>query len=129
MNLMKSTVSLIVIAMILSGCTAYSEKNTTSNSTMKAPFGNPDDTAYASSLWNELITSGLNTKPATLYIGGPPHGKVREVLEGTLHGKRVIVVSCTKKEFAPLTKDQLNTENIWKRIESYYSYGKARSWL
>lgn len=58
---------------------------------MKAPFGNPDDVAYASTLWDEMNKSGLNKMPATLYVGGPPHGKVREVLEGKINGKRVIV--------------------------------------
>ena len=60
-------------------------------SMMKAPFGNPEDVTYASTLWNKMNESGLNRMPATLYVGGPPHGKVREVLEGKINGKRVIV--------------------------------------
>lgn len=56
-----------------------------------APFGNADDLAYAATLWHDIDISGLNDTPANLYVGGPPHGKVREVLEGEINGKRVIV--------------------------------------
>jgi len=82
--MMKILLSLTVLLMSLSGYAA-------DKSMMKAPFGNPDDVTYANALWNEMNKSGLNKMPATLYVGGPPHGKVREVLEGKINGKRVIV--------------------------------------
>jgi len=58
---------------------------------MMAPFGSADDIAYAKDLWKKIEAKGLNSTPANLYVGGPPHGKVREVVEGTIDGKRVIV--------------------------------------
>ncbi len=58
---------------------------------MMPPFGSGDDVSYAKSLWQKMEAKGLNSTPANLYIGGPPHGKVREVLEATIDGKRVIV--------------------------------------
>jgi len=58
---------------------------------MTPPFGGKDDVAYAKALWTKLEAKGLNSTPANLYVGGPPHGKVREVIEGTIDGRRVIV--------------------------------------
>ncbi len=55
------------------------------------PFGGKIDVAYAKYLWENLEANKLNSADATLYVGGPPHGKVREVLESTIDGKRVIV--------------------------------------
>lgn len=57
----------------------------------KMSFGNKKDISYSKYLWNELEKTKLNTVPATLYVGGPPHGPVREVLEGKIDGQRVIV--------------------------------------
>jgi hypothetical protein len=54
-------------------------------------FGGERDISYSQYLWGELEASKLNSIPATLYIGGPPHGAVREVLEGKIDGHRVIV--------------------------------------
>lgn len=82
--MMKIILSLTILLISLSGHAA-------DKSMMKAPFGNPDDVTYAKALWDKMNKSGLNKTPATLYIGGPPHGKVREVLEGNINGKRVIV--------------------------------------
>jgi hypothetical protein len=58
---------------------------------MVPPFGSKGDVSYAKSLWSKMEAKGLNSAPANLYIGGPPHGKVREVLEAKIDGKRVIV--------------------------------------
>ena len=87
----KSLVVAIVASVILLGCSNY---NSTSNNTkmkMKMSFGTQSDVEYAKYLWQKLEKSTLNSTPATLYVGGPPHGKVREVLEGTIDGKKVIV--------------------------------------
>jgi hypothetical protein len=54
-------------------------------------FGGERDISYSKYLWGELEARKLNSTPATLYIGGPPHGAVREVLESTVDGHRVIV--------------------------------------
>ncbi len=58
---------------------------------MAPPFSGKADVSYAKNLWNKMEAKGLNSTPANLYVGGPPHGQVREVLEGTINGKRVIV--------------------------------------
>lgn len=58
---------------------------------MKKSFGTKEDIIYAKYLWKKLETSTLNSTHATLYLGGPPHGKVREVLEGKIDNQRVIV--------------------------------------
>ncbi len=58
---------------------------------MMPPFGSSGDISYAKGLWQKMEMKGLNSVPANLYVGGPPHGKVREVLEATIDGKRIIV--------------------------------------
>lgn len=58
---------------------------------MHPPFGNAEDIDYAKQLWVKMEAEGLNSTPANLYVGGPPHGPVREVLEAVIDGKRIIV--------------------------------------
>ena len=58
---------------------------------MPPPFGNAEDIEYANNIWKKMEAKRLNSTLANLYVGGPPHGPVREVLEGTIDGKRVIV--------------------------------------
>ena len=58
---------------------------------MMPPFGSKADVSYAKKLWQKMEKKGFNSTDANLYVGGPPHGKVREVLEGKIDGKRVIV--------------------------------------
>jgi len=55
------------------------------------PFGGNADITYSKVLWEKLEAKGLNSIAGNLYVGGPPHGKVREVVEGMIDGKRVIV--------------------------------------
>ena len=69
------------------------------------PFGNSIEVGYAQLLWDKMEDMGLNSTPGVLYVGGPPHGKVREVLEGKINGKRVIV----KRNFGG---PDLNMENV-----------------
>lgn len=54
-------------------------------------FGGKIDVAYSKYIWENLEATTLNSTPATLYVGGPPHGAVREVLEGKIDGQRIIV--------------------------------------
>ena len=89
---MKNSLLLLALAIIISGCsTNHNSMDKSSKTMMKAPFGNTADTTYADILWQDLNKYNLNSTPATLYVGGPPHGKVREVLEGNINGRRVIV--------------------------------------
>ena len=91
-------ISAIFFALVLAvtSVVAASDKKMADDGMMKkdkmmAPFGGADDIAYAKDLWKKIEAKGLNATPANLYVGGPPHGKVREVLEGMIDGKRVIV--------------------------------------
>ncbi|WP_456393775.1 cytochrome P460 family protein [Nitratifractor sp.] len=59
--------------------------------TMQTPFGNPEDLVFAEDLWKKLQKSGFINTYGNLYLGGPPHGKVREVNEGVIDGRLVIV--------------------------------------
>lgn len=87
---MRNRIALLALTSVAIGCTSYNS-STDTNAMTNAPFGNAEDLAYADTLWADIDKSGLNDTPATLYVGGPPHGKVREVLEGEINGKRVIV--------------------------------------
>jgi len=58
---------------------------------MEPPFGTKDDIAFASKIWKEIHEKGYDKVHGNLYVGGPPHGKVREVTEGVIDGKLVIV--------------------------------------
>ena len=95
-KLLIPTILVAAGALLFSGCgyNNMSSDNSMSNSNsmaMVAPFGGTNDVTYAKNLWNKMEAKGLNSTPANLFVGGPPHGKVREVLEGTIDGKRVIV--------------------------------------
>jgi len=57
---------------------------------MKAPFGGTEDVAFAKEMWEKLHASGYDALHNNLYVGGPPHGKVREVIEGVIDGQLVI---------------------------------------
>ncbi len=57
---------------------------------MKPPFGSKDDIAFATQLWSKLDKAGYGGLHGHLYVGAPPHGKVREVMEGIIDGDLVI---------------------------------------
>jgi len=87
---MRKIISLIILATLVA-IGVISCANNQGKKIMKPSFGTPADVSYANTLWQNMDHAGLNRIPATLYVGGPPHGKVREVLEGKIDGKRVIV--------------------------------------
>ncbi len=89
---------LIVLSIIVfvASCTTTSNKQSdgqqmASEKMMSPPFGNAEDVDYSKQLWAKMEAKGLNSTPANLYVGGPPHGPVREVLEAVIGGKRIIV--------------------------------------
>ena len=57
---------------------------------MKPPFGSQEDITFAKTMWEKLHAAGFDALHNNLYVGGPPHGKVREVMEGIVDGKLVI---------------------------------------
>ena len=88
---MRKILPLFIVAILVMVGAASCSSTKQTGKMMKPPFGQPADVAYAKMLWRNLNEVGLNRAPATLYVGGPPHGKVREVLESKINGKRVIV--------------------------------------
>ncbi len=62
-----------------------------SMSKMMPPFGSPNDVSYANNLWSKLEKAGFNSTASKLYVGSPPHGKVREVLEGKIDGNLIVL--------------------------------------
>ena len=99
----KATRVMAAVAMVALTGSAWAEGamsgNGNANSThpekigtqmMKPPFGSQEDIAFAQQLWPKLVEAGYNTVHGHLYVGGPPHGKVREVAEGIIDGHLVI---------------------------------------
>ena len=99
MNAKYLIIALSATGLLISGCAIGSENSMSSNknmnkksmSKMVPPFGNMDDVSYAKNLWNKLEVMGYNSKPSKLYTGSPPHGKVREVLEGKIDGNLIVL--------------------------------------
>jgi len=103
----RSILNLGVVAMALSvlvlvGCADSMDKSNMMDDSKKMhsmdkmskaqpAFGGDKDVTYAKKLWGQLEATKLNSIPANLYVGGPPHGAVREVLEGKIDGNRIIV--------------------------------------
>jgi len=58
---------------------------------MHTAFGSSEDLVFAEDLWKKLQKRGFTDTHGNLYLGGPPHGKVREVNEGVIDGRLVIV--------------------------------------
>lgn len=85
------SVVVFVASCITTGNKKTGEQQMASEKTMRPPFGNAEDIDYAKQLWVKMEAKGLNSTPANLYVGGPPHGPVREVLEAVIDGKRIIV--------------------------------------
>ena len=79
MKLNLTVATLIVAAFVTVGMAA------------QMPFSGKADVQYGKNMWTKMEAAGLNSTPANLYVGGPPHGQVREVIEGMIDGKRVIV--------------------------------------
>ena len=96
MNIKHTALALSATVLFISGCAVASDssdsmQSQTMNKKMMMPFGNKSDVAYAHDLWNKLESMGFNSTASKLYMGGPPHGKVREVLEGKIDGNLVVV--------------------------------------
>ena len=94
-NYFIKLIIVLSVVVLVASCTTTGNKKSggqmTSEKTMRPPFGNAEDIDYAKQLWAKMEAKDLNSIPANLYVGGPPHGSVREVLEAVIDGKRVIV--------------------------------------
>ena len=94
-NYFIKLIIVLSVVVLVASCTTTGNKKPggqqTSEKTMRPPFANAEDIDYAKQLWAKMEAKDLNSTPANLYVGGPPHGPVREVLEAIIDGKRVIV--------------------------------------
>ncbi len=90
MKLKLLMATLATSALLVTGLAA-ADKKMGMEKMAEMPFGGKTDVSFSKILWDKIEAKGLNSTPANLYVGGPPHGPVREVLEGTIDGKRVIV--------------------------------------
>ena len=94
MNMKYLIIAISTTVLFVSGCAtanSQSTKGMSKKSMMVPPFGGSSDVTYAHNLWNKMQKMGFNTKDSKLYVGAPPHGIVREVLEGKINGNLVIV--------------------------------------
>ncbi len=99
MNSKYLIIALSATGLLISGCAMSSDYGSNADknmnekpmSKMSAPFGNSNDVSYAQNLWDKLEVMGFNSKDSKLYVGSPPHGKVREVLEGKIDGNLVVL--------------------------------------
>ena len=83
----------------------------------KVLFGNREDITYAKNLWTKMEQKGFNLVPSNLYKGdNPSHGSIREVVEGTIDGKRVIVKRNYGGEGATLQSVEQNRAKYLKDI-------------
>ena len=111
MKLKLLVVAAMVMAFFVSGALA-ADKKMGMEKMAEMPFGSASDIAYAKQLWLKIEKRGLNSTASNLYIGGKPHGKVREVLEAIIDGKRVIV----KRNFGG---EGVSLENVAKDRAKY----------
>jgi len=86
MKLLK--VSIIAGVILGFGSTILAEDAT---KMMNPQFGTKEDIAFAKDMWQKLSKKGFLGVHNHLYIGGPPHGKVREVVEGVIDNNLVIL--------------------------------------
>ncbi|MFA9375016.1 MAG: cytochrome P460 family protein [Poseidonibacter sp.] len=73
------------LAFVISSATLFAQENT------KANFGTQEDVEYSKYLWEKLEATKLNSTKAIVYVAGPSHDRIREVLESKIDGNRVIV--------------------------------------
>ncbi len=67
-----------------------------------APFGGPDDTSYASSLWRALVRAnmaGPDSIMSTPYTGTHPHGAILDTIDGKLTVKGNTGVVMVKRNY------------------------------
>ena len=75
---------------------------------VKPPFGSSEDQKFAQELWPKLKAEGYDKVQGHLYVGGPPHGKVREVMEGVIDGR--LVISKTNYGGKDITIDKVKAD-------------------
>jgi hypothetical protein len=83
------------------------------------------DKEIASELFEQLKQRSFMEAPQNLYIGGPPHGAIRAVVEGEIDGNNTIVKfnyggpNISAKEVAKDPDKWLKAITVMKRIPGY----------
>lgn len=91
------------------------------------------DKEIASDLFNQLQQKSFMQAPQNLYIGGPPHGPVRAVVEGNINNKRTLVKfnyggpDITPEKVAKNPKKWLKAITVMHKIPGYDS--KHADWF
>ena len=96
MKVLKVAVVAVLALGLGSGLMAEGMKKDTAmhaKKMMHPPFGTKADVDFANDMWKKISKAGFLGVHGNLYVGGPPHGKVREVVEGVVDNKLVIVKS------------------------------------
>lgn len=94
MKVLKIAVATALVLGLSSSLLAEGAKKDTAMHTKKMihpPFGTKADVDFANGMWKKISKAGFLGLHDNLYVGGPPHGKVREVMEGVIDNKLVIV--------------------------------------
>ena len=94
MKVLKIAVATALVLGLSSSLLAEDAKKDTAMHTKKMmypPFGTKADVDFANDMWKKISKAGFLGLHGHLYVGGPPHGKVREVMEGVVDNNLVIV--------------------------------------
>jgi len=83
---------------------------------MKPPFGTKQDIDFAKEMWGKIKKAGFLGVHGHLYVGGPPHGKVREVVEGVIDNKLVIVKTNYRGKDVSVANVQKNPSKYLKAV-------------
>ncbi|MBT3276412.1 cytochrome P460 family protein [Candidatus Thioglobus sp.] len=92
------------------------------------------DQEIAKNLFEQLKQKSFMQAPQNLYVGGPPHGPVRAVVEGNINGQRTIVKfnyggpSITPEKVAKDPKKWLKALTVMQKRPDYDPAHKDWFW-
>ena len=92
------------------------------------------DKEIASNLFEQLKQKSFMQAPQNLYLGGPPHGPVRAVVEGNINNKRTIVKfnyggpGITPEKVTKNPKKWLKAITVMQKIPGYDQAHKDWFW-
>jgi len=104
-------------ALILAGLFLVSVASTGASA---APFGNPEDVAFAKKLWNAMERNrliGPNALHPMPYEVSPPHGNIVETMDGQLNLENRRATVIVKKNFGK--RDETTLEQVADHPEKY----------
>lgn len=92
------------------------------------------DKEIADELFAQLKQQSFMSAPQNLYLGGPPHGPVRAVVEGKINGKKTIVKfnyggpGITPEKVTKNPKKWLKALTVMQKIPNYNPAHKDWFW-